>query len=251
MTRQQKLTWGFFAGLLLLGYFVFRSPSSHQDLSSQNPPEPTAPANSQNQVAAKNEVAQSRSMQRAAASAEAVEENTMEAASRRAVKMAQHDLSPIKRDISVGELRDSQIVQGSWKLVTSVFAVPRALVSDEDRSLALGELSGYSLFEAGRNGVQEDPFASEKPLIVFDTRTQSFGVLTGTIVIYLRSGSSMEGLAQDHRLRVQNAFPETGTYYVTSQDQPFNLSQFKSALERDSRINKVEVEIVSHQYGKQ
>lgn len=254
MTRQQKLTFGFIAGLLVLGYFAFRSPASQQDFSSQQEPTqaPLAKQTSENSKT-ENKKSDSRSMHRAAASEEAsddVNEAPTTMSERHSIQMAKHDLSPIKRDVSVGELRDSQIVQGSWKLVTSVFAIPRAQVSEDDRSMMVGELSGFALFESGRAGVQEDAFTTERALVVYDTRLQVFGVMTGTLMVFLRSGASMEALVQDHGLRVLNAFPETGTYYVTSREQPFNLSQLKNSLERDSRINNVEIEIVSRQYGK-
>lgn len=254
MTRQQKLTFGFIAGLLVLGYFAFRSPASHQDLSSkQQPTEAPSPQQTQENLKTENKKTDSRAMQRAAASEETSDESGEAPSSmsqRHSIHMAKHDLSPIKRDVSVGELRDSQIVQGSWKLVTSVFAIPRAQVSEDDRSMMVGELNGFALFESGRAGVQEEVFTTERPLVVYDTRLQVFGVMTGTLIVFLRSGASMEALVHDHSLRILNAFPETGTYYVTSREQPFSLSQLKSSLERDSRINNVEIEIVSRQYGK-
>lgn len=175
---------------------------------------------------------------------------TARMASRTGGQMAQHELSPISRNISADELRSSDVVPENWKLVTSIYAVPQAQLAQANGT-ALGEQNGFTFFEAGHSNLQEGQFSSERPLVVYDPRLQTLGVITGTVQIDVRKGADVASLLQQHGATVQHAFPGTGTYYITSQEQPFNLIQFKNSLEQDSRVNQAEVEIVSRRYGKQ
>lgn len=172
-------------------------------------------------------------------------------ASRAATNFVQHELSPIKRNISDSELRNTEVVSGNWKLVSSLYAVPQALLSAAADATAVGEQNGFTFFEANGVNLQESVFSNERSLVVYDSRLQAYGVVTGTIQIDLRKGSNVSGLLQDYGAKVQHAFPETGTYYITAQDQPFNLVHLKTSLESDSRVDRVEVEIVGRRYGKQ
>jgi hypothetical protein len=162
-----------------------------------------------------------------------------------------HEVSPIKRNIQDSELKNSNVVGGDWKLVTSLYAVPQALLSAMDDTPSVGEQNGFTFFEADNANLQETLFSSERPLVVYDSRLQTFGVVTGTIQIDLRKGTNVSGILQDYGAKIEHSFPGTGTYYISMQEQPFNLVQLKNSLETDSRINRVEVEIVSRRYGKQ
>lgn len=161
------------------------------------------------------------------------------------------EAAPLNRNIQASELRNSDVVSGNWKLVTSLYAVPQALLSAMDDVPSVGEQNGFTFFEAGNASLQESLFSSERPLVVYDSRLQALGVVTGTVQVDLRKGSNVSGLLQDYGAKVEHSFPETGTYYITAQEQPFNLVQFKNSLETDSRVNRVEVEIVGRRYGKQ
>jgi hypothetical protein len=162
-----------------------------------------------------------------------------------------HEISPLKRQLSENELRPSDIVGGNWKLVTSLYAISTAQLSAYDQGAPVGEQNGFSFFEAGSTNLQENLFSNERPMVVYDSRLQAFGVLTGTVQIDLRKGADVAKFLQEHGAKLEHAFPETRTYYISSQEQPFNFVQFKNSLEQDSRVSRSEVEIVGRRYGKQ
>lgn len=193
----------------------------------------------------------SRSMARQNAQPPQQDNSQARMASRVSVQMARHELSPISRTVAENELRASDVVPGNWKLVTSIYAIPNSQVPQVDHDSAIGEQNGFSFFEAGNTNLQEGQFSSERPLVVYDPRLQTFGVVTGTVQIDIRKGVNVAGLLQQYGAKVQHSFPGTGTYYITSAEQPFNLIQFKNSLEQDSRVKQAEVEIVSRRYGKQ
>lgn len=258
MKRYQGLSVVLILGILVVVATVIRRPSSspkiseHLDQSSQH-------NSSDADVPARKTIADE------GASAPAVNTRTMNQAtqiqaatpvalnsmSRGSVNFVKHETSPIKRNIQDSELRHSDVVSGNWRLVTSLYAVPKALLAAADDVPSVGEQNGYTFFEAGGANLQETLFSSERPLVVYDSRLQTFGVVTGTMQVDLRKGSSVASLLQDYGAKVEHSFPETGTYYISIQEQPFNLVQLKNSLEQDSRVNRVEVEIVGRRYGKQ
>ena len=257
MKRFQGLAIVLILGLIVVVASVIKRPSSSSKISEnldqssqhnssgESSPARAMAADSEAPAPAQN----SRSMSQTTATQRAAPVARM--ASRAATNFVQHELSPIKRNISDSELRNTEVVGGNWKLVSSLYAVPQALLSTADAAAAVGEQNGFTFFEANGANLQESLFSNERSLVVYDSRLQAYGVVTGTIQIDLRKGSNVSGLLQDYGAKVQHAFPETGTYYITAQDQPFNLVQFKNSLEADSRVDRVEVEIVGRRYGKQ
>jgi hypothetical protein len=258
MKRFQGLAVVLILGIIVVVTFVIKRPSSSTKISqsldqasqhntsvAKEPSARGASAKSETPVVAQN----SRSI--SGSPAAQTEAPAQQMTSRTSQNFAKHEISPIKRTIQVNELRNSDLVGGNWKLVTSLYAVPQTLLSASEDIPSVGEQNGFTFFEAGSVSLQESLFSSERPLVVYDSRLQTFGVVTGTVQIDLRKGSNVSDLLLDYGAKVEHSFPETGTYYITVQEQPFNLVQFKNSLETDSRVNRAEVEIVGRRYGKQ
>lgn len=257
MKRYQGLSVVLILGILVVVATVIRRPSSSPKISEtldqasqHNSSDADVPVRKTiADEGASAPAANSRSMSQATSlSAAPVAVNSMTRGSTNFVK---HEISPIKRNIQDSELRHSDVVGGNWKLVTSLYAIPKALLAASEDVPSVGEQNGFTFFEAGGATLQETLFSSERPLVVYDSRLQTFGVVTGTMQVDLRKGSSVASLLQDYGAKVEHSFPETGTYYISIQEQPFNLVQLKNSLEQDSRVNRVEVEIVGRRYGKQ
>lgn len=259
MKRYQGLSVVLILGILVVGIFTLRRPSSSPKIS-ENLDQASQHNSSGADVPARKTIADE-----GAAAAPAMNSRTLnqKATAQNAASLApnsmvrgssnfvKHETSPIKRNIQDSELRHSDVVGGNWKLVTSLYAIPKALLAASEDVPTVGEQNGFTFFEAGGATLQETLFSSERPLVVYDPRLQTFGVVTGTMQVDLRKGSNVASLLQDYGAKVEHSFPETGTYYISIQEQPFNLVQLKNSLERDSRVNRVEVEIVGRRYGKQ
>ena len=260
MKRYQGLAVVLILGVVVLVASVIKRPSpklSQHNSSASEAPANEAPVNAQtaspnpNTNSNQNANTMTRTMSRTATSqaeTPAPQQMTARGANPNFVK---HEISPLKRNVADSELRNSDLANSNWKLVTSLYAVPQAYLANGDHGSPVGEQNGFTFFEAGSTNLQESLFSNERPLVVYDPRLQTYGVVTGTVQIDLRKGADVASLLQEHGAKVEHAFPETGTYYITSQEQPFNFVQFKNSLEQDSRVNRTEIEIVSRRYGKQ
>ncbi len=162
-------------------------------------------------------------------------------------------VSPVvKRKVSETELvrLEALPAESHWKLVSTLVAVPVANVTKAERASAEGELSGFVIFDAPEGQIRERDLSSSGPLVVYNSRNKSYGILTGNLELTLHNSQDIQLVTRDYRLAVRDSFSEIKLFFVVPQAGSSNLQQVKSNLERDSRVADVELEIVSHQYAK-
>ncbi|MBO9665813.1 MAG: hypothetical protein J7501_03265 [Bdellovibrio sp.] len=136
-----------------------------------------------------------------------------------------------------------------WKLWHGMKAVP-ASEFRSDRDMASGRVGGFVLVEDPSLQDDMQNFSANKPMVVYNERLQTTGVVTGSIQIVLNPGVNIEELVKDYGLKVVASFPETRVYFLTAQSDTFDLGSLLNVLKRDARVNDAKLEIVSRNYEK-
>jgi hypothetical protein len=148
-------------------------------------------------------------------------------------------------DVSQMTLQDEPLfARTGWKVLLGQRAT-KLNMKPEDSTWHVGN---YALNE-GISSV-ESSFEPTSPMVVYDARRKIPGVVTGTFVVTLRTASEPSALLKDQRVRVLNSFPEISTYFVTSSQTPFSLTNFKNLLVAKAIVASVEIEVLSRNYEK-
>jgi hypothetical protein len=138
--------------------------------------------------------------------------------------------------------------ESRWKRWPGVRALaPNMPVASSE---VLAEISGYKLTHDENFVGDEKAFSQEDPLVYYDARTRSAGVVTGELRLVVKDKAKLDQLLDLYRLKVSTASPNLSTYFVTSIDPNFNLEELYSKLSRESQVESVQVEIQSRQYEK-
>jgi hypothetical protein len=136
-----------------------------------------------------------------------------------------------------------------WKLWLGMKAIP-ATEFQGDRDVASGRVGGFVLVEDPSLQDDMQSFSASKPMVVYNERLQTPGVITGSIQIVLNSGSNLQDLVKDYGLKVVASFPETNIYFLTAQTEVFDLGSLLNVLKKDPRVADAKLEIVSRNYEK-
>lgn len=146
------------------------------------------------------------------------------------------------------DLRSSALLQSTpWKVWAGVSALPSSSSNAEG---ALTSIAGFNLYQDDSFQSSENSFSTQAPMVVYDQRLGSAGVVTGTIEIQLRQDVSVQGVAQHYGLKVLNSLEGSRIHFVTSQVEPFDLQGLQQALKAEPSIERVELEVLSRQYDK-
>ena len=150
--------------------------------------------------------------------------------------------------VSNNELRASALLQSTpWRVWSGVTAIPRTA---GERDGALTSISGFNLYQDDSFQSSENSFSSQAPLVVYDSRLNTAGVVTGVVEVQLRENILVQDLAQHYGLKVLNSLEGSRIHYVTSQVEPFDLQGLQQALKAEPGIERVELEVLSRQYDK-
>lgn len=138
--------------------------------------------------------------------------------------------------------------ESRWKRWPGVRALPPQQASTNQEILA--EVSGYSLTRDASFDGDEKSFSAQEPLVYYDSRTRSAGVVTGEIRLVVNDKQKLEQILDLYNLKVNTSLPDVHTYFVVSNEQNFNLEELYTKLARESQVESVQVEILSRQYEK-
>ena len=134
--------------------------------------------------------------------------------------------------------------QTSWKIWNRMKAqYPAEAAQDKSVNvsqfqLSVDPVSNYAL----------ENFSLQEPVVLFEERLKTPGVLTGTFEIQLRDSRQWENFEKQHSLRLIQSFQELNLFYATSNQDRFNLSQLYKDLSQDPAVSTVNLEILSKQY---
>lgn len=133
-----------------------------------------------------------------------------------------------------------------WKVWKNVKAVPLDIATAEKN---LGSLNGYNLVEAASD-VDLHNFSRGQALVVYDPRLNNVGLVTGIFSVTLKEGISEDVLTQASGLKILNSYPNIRLYYVTSEQSPFDLLAFQSALKKEPAFENVQLMVEGRPRGK-
>lgn len=134
--------------------------------------------------------------------------------------------------------------QTSWKIWNRMKAKYPADFAQENSvnvsqfQLSVNSVSNYAL----------ENFNLQEPVVLFEERLKTPGVLTGTFEIQLKDSRQWEDFEKQYSLRLIQSFQELNLFYATSNQDRFNLSQLYKDLSQDPAVSTVNLEILSKQY---
>ncbi|HWU43496.1 MAG TPA: hypothetical protein VN132_08660 [Bdellovibrio sp.] len=114
----------------------------------------------------------------------------------------------------------------------------------------LGSLGSYVLLEESSHVSDEHQFSSDNPIPIYNSARNRSGVISGVFMVKVSGDSDFQSLILDHNLKIKGATPSVGIYYVTSQQEPFDLLAMMDTLRKDPRVSEVNLEVVTQNYGK-
>ncbi|WP_413557783.1 hypothetical protein [Bdellovibrio sp. HCB209] len=151
---------------------------------------------------------------------------------------------------SPSELRSNVLfADTTWKVWTGTRAV-MAKNFDESDADVLGMYGGFVVIRDAKMVGDERNFSNSQPMVVFDERMRTVGIVTGRVKVTLKSESTLPQVQKEYSLHVTDRFDHLKLYFVTADSEKFDLSKFVYVLKRDPRIANAELEIVSRNYVK-
>lgn len=140
-------------------------------------------------------------------------------------------------------------LQPKWKIWNRITAVENQTAATDSHLSVIGTINGYALVKTG-NDMSLENFETERPVVLFDERLQTAGVLTGTLSFHLKNNGELNHVMNDYALKMIQSFGHMNLYYVTSSSIYFDLKKLFSALNQDKRLENVTLEILSKNYEK-
>lgn len=149
-----------------------------------------------------------------------------------------------------GVLRENELFESTlWKVWTGVRAVPAAqFTAGEDE--VVGRYGGYYIVRDSTMIGDDTNFESKNPIVVFDQRMNTVGVVPGIVMLTLKDNATLPKIQREYSLKVTDRFEHLRLFFVTASVASFDLYKFVNVLKRDPRIEKAELEIVSRNYVK-
>lgn len=147
----------------------------------------------------------------------------------------------------LGEALDS-IERPGWKVWQGASISMKGHQPSDAR--VLGGAAGFSIYEDSESHADPTRFDLRYPIAVFNERTSKVGILTGTVRIVLKEGTTWDEFSSDHDLVLTAPFSHLRTYMVTSTRSPFDLVELVRTLKADGRAEILEPEILSRVYVK-
>lgn len=117
----------------------------------------------------------------------------------------------------------------------------------------LSQVGNLSIIEADQKGFDLLNFNKDTYQVVYDTRLNKAGIVTGQLKVTLNVGYTQNDLLnilKTQNCEVASAFPQINTYFVVSQKQVFNLEALYINLKNNQIIKTIEPEILSKTYEK-
>lgn len=140
---------------------------------------------------------------------------------------------------------------GTWQVWQGVRVVSASHQDEQGKKLKeLGSIGSYVLMEDVQFRSDEHQFQSSAPIPVFNQRRNKAGLITGVVTLVLREGIEVDPVLTDFGLFIKTALPQIRTLYVAVKNEPYDLVTLIESLKQDSRIEKVDLEVVTQNYAK-
>lgn len=146
-------------------------------------------------------------------------------------------------------LKTNLVGDTKWKVWSGVKAIPSKSFQGE-KSEVLAVMGGYSVVADDSMNGDDRNFSATKSFVLYDERMSRPGIVTGELKLSLQEGSDPEVIANEYGLNIVSGMKNIRLFFMRSKDQSYDLGGLLSSLKKDSRINKVELSIVSRTYEK-
>lgn len=117
----------------------------------------------------------------------------------------------------------------------------------------LAQVGNLSIIETDQKVLDLLNFNKDTYQVVYDTRLNKAGIVTGQLKVTLNAGYTQNDLLnilKTQNCEIASAFPHINTYFVVSQKQVFNLEALYLNLKNNQIIKTIEPEILSKTYEK-
>lgn len=117
----------------------------------------------------------------------------------------------------------------------------------------LTQFGNLSIIETDQKVLDLLNFNKDTYQVVYDTRLNKAGIVTGQLKVTLNAGYTQNDLLsilKTQNCEIASAFPQINAYFVVSQKQVFNLEALYINLKNNQIIKTIEPEILSKTYEK-
>ncbi|MBC7740696.1 MAG: hypothetical protein H7061_00765 [Bdellovibrionaceae bacterium] len=151
---------------------------------------------------------------------------------------------------SAASLNESPYLDSArWKIWKNVKAISaEALTGDE---VIVGEVNHLFLIQHPPAQVTNlAQFDRDEPVVVYDGRLRKAGLISGVIKIETSNRAMLESDLGKLQAKVFDAFDNIETYFVSSQNNRFNLEELFKFLKSRPYVKSAELEIIGTTYEK-
>lgn len=158
----------------------------------------------------------------------------------------------INKTIKDQYLKDASSVQGDWKVLPSLMAVPKKSSSHFNQADKVATKSSFEIYKNKPtiNGLSSKQTALalvnniETLPIVYNENRKTLGMLTGKMVLKLKDMNDLDSLVSDMGATISSAYPHL-KYAIIKFKRGADLKNVLDTWNNDNRIEKLELEILS------
>lgn len=177
-------------------------------------------------------------------------------------KLAQETSSGLSRPISTINLRPSNWalpereelqelditeLKDTWKIwITKEATYP----TNNTETASEIRPGNFHIIDNQDNTVALHDFSTHQPVVLFNERLKTVGILTGNFAIRLRDATHWEDLQEELGLKLVHSIPNTNLFYATSISNRFNISSLFEMIQSHPLVESTQYEVVSRNYAK-
>lgn len=158
-------------------------------------------------------------------------------------QLAQTNVLPKPEELTSSPLIDNSV----WKVWLNTKAKLSRSPVTTDESLVMNAL-GFRIIQDFSGEQDFEAFNKDSLRVLYNTRMQRPGILTGTIVAQAADKNEFESCVISHQSYISHSFEEINTYFVESNSPHFNLSELFAGIKRCPGVTLVKLEILEKSY---
>ncbi len=138
------------------------------------------------------------------------------------------------------------ILPPHWK----IWLTARSIQADQtvQGDLIVAKVGGYNIIETGTAGSVLTSFDKSSPTVVYDSRLQKPGIVTGLIKLKTLQKNLLQSDLIALHASIINSFDDIQTYYVTSDQNHFDLESLFFFLKSKPYLEEIELDILDRDY---
>ncbi len=149
-------------------------------------------------------------------------------------------------DIPKNLIANSLLQSTRWKIWSQVKAIKNENLKPSDD--VLSEVSHMSVIRDNSYSADLTHFNSKELVVIYNERLKKVGLISGYIKVQTQYKEKLGRDLPEVHAQVNEAFENIKTYFVTGQDNVFNLEEIYFFLKDKNYIDNIEIDIIDRAY---